>query len=115
VVLHADGGIMAGNSFAASGAPDVTVAGPDARPFDALHRDFIARHGRRFAGNNRMAMPLQTMRRMEPGKPAVLRAQMAVFPRRAGTGWRAWGVASAGGFADRAAVMPQRGPSDERV
>jgi hypothetical protein len=65
---------MAGKFHVASGAPDVTAAGPDARPFNALHRDFIARHERRSAGNNRMAMPLRTMRRMEPGKPAGLRA-----------------------------------------
>jgi deoxyribodipyrimidine photolyase-related protein len=93
MATHADGGIMASKPYAASGAYinrmsdycrgcayDVKAAtGPDACPFNALYWDFIARHESRFAGNNRMAMPLRAMRRMPPEKLAGLRAQAAAF------------------------------------
>jgi deoxyribodipyrimidine photolyase-related protein len=93
MAIHADGGIMASKPYAASGAYinrmsdycrgcayDVKAAtGPDACPFNALYWDFIARHESRFAGNNRMAMPLRAMRRMPPEKLAGLRAQAAAF------------------------------------
>ena len=53
--------------------------GPDACPFNALYWDFLARHEQRFAGNNRLAMPLQTLRKMPEAKRAALRAQAAEF------------------------------------
>ncbi|MFC7689325.1 cryptochrome/photolyase family protein [Paeniroseomonas aquatica] len=93
MVLHADGGVMASKPYAASGAYinrmsdycrgcayDVKQStGPDACPFNALYWDFLARHAQRFAGNNRLAMPLQTLRKMPAEKLAGLRAQAAAF------------------------------------
>ena len=93
MVLHADGGVMASKPYAASGAYinrmsdycrgcayDVKQSvGPDACPFNALYWDFLARHEQRFAGNNRLAMPLQTLRKMPAEKRAALRAQAAEF------------------------------------
>ena len=93
MALHADGGVIASKPYAASGAYinrmsdycrlcayDVKAAtGPEACPMNALYWDFIARHERRFAGNPRMAMPLQTLRRMAPEKRAALHAQAAAF------------------------------------
>jgi deoxyribodipyrimidine photolyase-related protein len=93
MALHADGGVMASKPYAASGAYinrmsdycrhcayDVKQAtGPDACPLNALYWDFIARHERRFAGNPRMAMPLQTLRKMDPARVAALRESAAAF------------------------------------
>ena len=93
MALHADGGVMASKPYAASGAYinrmsnycgncayDVKAStGPGACPFNALYWDFIARHAERFAGNNRMAMPLSTWRRMPEARQAALRAQAAAF------------------------------------
>ncbi|WP_236037387.1 cryptochrome/photolyase family protein [Belnapia arida] len=93
MALHADGGVIASKPYAASGAYinrmsdycrlcayDVKAAtGPDACPMNALYWDFIARHEHRFAGNPRMAMPLQTLRKMPSEKRAALQAQAAGF------------------------------------
>ncbi|MDO9709440.1 cryptochrome/photolyase family protein [Paracraurococcus lichenis] len=93
MVLHADGGVMASKPYAASGAYinrmsdycrrcdyDVREStGPRACPMNALYWDFLARHERRFAGNPRMAMPLQALRRMPPERLAALRAAAADF------------------------------------
>jgi len=93
MALFADGGIMGSKPYAASGAYinrmsdycghchyDVKEAtGPRACPFNALYWDFIARHERRFAGNNRMAMPLRTWEKMAPDRRDALRARAAAF------------------------------------
>jgi len=93
MALHGDGGIMGSKPYAASGAYinrmsdycggchyDVKQAvGERACPFNALYWDFIARHHDRFAGNNRMAMPVRTMERMAPDKLAALRQRAAGF------------------------------------
>ena len=93
MALHADGGVMASKPYAASGAYinrmsdycrgcayDVKAStGPGACPFNALYWDFVARHERRFANNPRMAMPLQTLRKMDPQRIAALRASAAAF------------------------------------
>ncbi len=93
MALHGDGGIMGSKPYASSGAYidrmsdyckpchyNVKQAtGPQACPFNALYWDFIARHHDRFAGNNRMAMPVRTMERMDPAKLAGLRSQAASF------------------------------------
>eukprot|EP01037_Dinobryon_pediforme_P010872 gene10871-10953_t len=84
MALFADGGIVGSKPYAASGAyinkmsdhcstchysvKDST--GPRGCPFNALYWDFIARHQERFAGNNRMAMPLMTLAGMTAAKPA---------------------------------------------
>ncbi len=93
MALHADGGVMASKPYAGSGAYinrmsdycrgcayDVkSGAGPDACPFNYLYWDFVARHERRFGANPRMAMPLQTLRKMAPEKLAGIRADAAAF------------------------------------
>ncbi len=89
----ADGGIVGSKPYAASGAYinrmsdycghcayDVTKAtGDRACPFNFLYWDFIARHAGRFAGNQRMAMPVRTLERMDPDKRSAIRAQAAQF------------------------------------
>ena len=93
MALFADGGVMASKPYAASGAyinrmsdhcracaHDVKQAtGPRACPFNFLYWDFIARHADRFAANPRMAMPLRTLGKMDPGKVAAMRAEAARF------------------------------------
>ena len=93
MALFADGGIVGSKPYAASGAyinkmSDYCTGchydvkdGVGARgcPFNALYWDFIARHQERFAGNNRMAMPLMAMKKMAPGKIDALRARAATF------------------------------------
>ncbi|WP_408886716.1 hypothetical protein [Lichenicola cladoniae] len=93
MALFADGGIMGSKPYAASGAyinrmsdycapcadDPKQSTGPQACPFNALYWDFMARHADRLGGNVRMAMPLQTLKKMDPGKVAALRAQTARF------------------------------------
>ncbi len=93
MALHADGGIVGSKPYAASGAYinrmsdycgkcsyDVRDAtGPRACPFNALYWDFMARHAERFAGNQRMAMPLRNLQRMAPDRIAAIRARAAAF------------------------------------
>jgi deoxyribodipyrimidine photolyase-related protein len=96
MALFADGGILGSKPYAASGAYinrmsdycqactyDVKQAtGPNACPFNALYWDFIARHAQRFATNPRMAMPLRTWQRMDPGRRAAIRDSAADFLAR---------------------------------
>jgi deoxyribodipyrimidine photolyase-related protein len=93
MALFADGGVVGSKPYAASGAYinkmsdycggcfyDVKDAtGPRGCPFNALYWDFIARHQERFAGNNRMAMPLMALKKMAPTKIDALRARAASF------------------------------------
>ncbi len=93
MALFADGGIVGSKPYAASGAYinkmsdfcgacayDVKDAtGENACPFNALYWDFIDRHVDRFAGNNRMAMPLMGLKKMLQAKRAALKARAATF------------------------------------
>ncbi|WP_027284541.1 cryptochrome/photolyase family protein [Rubritepida flocculans] len=93
MAIHADGGIMASKPYAASGAYIARMsdhcarcrfdvkrsAGEGACPFNFLYWDFIARHAERFAANPRMAMPLATLRKMDPAKLAAMRAEARAF------------------------------------
>ncbi|MCB4823921.1 cryptochrome/photolyase family protein [Roseicella aerolata] len=93
MALHADGGVMASKPYAASGAYISRMSdycrgcaydakqstGPAACPMNALYWDFVARHAQRFAANPRMAMPLQTLRKMDPQRLAALRETAAAF------------------------------------
>jgi deoxyribodipyrimidine photolyase-related protein len=93
MALFADGGVVGSKPYAASGAYinrmsdycagchyDVKDAtGERGCPFNALYWDFMARHAARFAGNQRMAMPLRNLDRMAPERVAALRARAAGF------------------------------------
>ena len=93
MALHADGGIVGSKPYAASGAYinrmsdycgschyDVRDAsGARACPFNALYWDFMARHASRFAGNQRMAMPLRNLERMGADRVTAIRARAAGF------------------------------------
>lgn len=93
MALFADGGVVGSKPYAASGAYinrmsdycagchyDVKdAAGERACPFNALYWDFMARHAKRFAGNNRMAMPLRTLEKMDPARVTALRDRAAAF------------------------------------
>ena len=93
MALFADGGVVGSKPYAASGAYinrmsdycrgcyyDVKDAtGERACPFNALYWDFMARHEARFAGNQRMQMPLRNLARMDPDRVAKIRARAASF------------------------------------
>ena len=93
MALHADGGLMASKPYAASAAyinrmgdycrgcahDAKDAVGPRACPFNFLYWDFIARHEARFARNPRMAMPLRTLRAMEPSRREAIRADATTF------------------------------------
>jgi len=93
MALFADGGIVGSKPYASSGAYinrmsdycqhcdyDVKDAvGDRACPFNALYWDFMARHATRFAGNQRMAMPLRTLERMDPARVQALRDRARAF------------------------------------
>ncbi len=93
MALFADGGIVGSKPYAASGAYinrmsdycrachyDVKDAtGDRACPFNYLYWDFFARHEKALGGNNRLAMPLKTLARMDPARVARMRALAAEF------------------------------------
>ena len=93
MALFADGGVMGSKPYAASGAYinrmsdycggcryDVKRStGEGACPFNSLYWAFMSRHEKRLAGNQRMAMPLRTLAKMEPSKRAALEAQADRF------------------------------------
>jgi len=93
MALHADGGVMMTKPYAGGGnyinkmsghcghcrfSPNVRT-GPDACPVTALYWDFMARHRERFAGNRRMRMPVNGLRRFSEAELAGIaeRAQEA--------------------------------------
>ena len=100
MALHGDGGLMGSKPYAGSGAYinrmsdycrgchyDVKDAvGERGCPFNALYWDFMARHRDHFANNNRMAMPLRTLEKMDPGRVAALRGRAADFLARMDAG-----------------------------
>jgi deoxyribodipyrimidine photolyase-related protein len=93
MVLHADGGRIGSKPYAASGAYINRMSdycggcaydpkeklGPKACPFNYLYWDFIDRHADRFARNVRMALPLKTLRAMEPERLQSIRAESKAF------------------------------------
>ena len=93
MALFGDGGVVGSKPYAASGAYinrmsdycrachyDVKDAtGEKGCPFNALYWDFMARHKDRFAGNQRMSMPLRNLERMDPGRVAAIRARAATL------------------------------------
>jgi len=95
MILYADGGFLASKPYAASGAyidrmsdycADCTYSvkaktGRDACPFNLLYWDFVARHRKELAGNQRMRMPYATLDRMDPDRIATIRAEAKAFLR----------------------------------
>ena len=93
MALHADGGVVGSKPYASSGAYinrmsdyckschyDVKDAtGERACPFNFLYWDFMARHEARFAGNNRMQIPIANWQRMDPARQQAIRAKAATF------------------------------------
>jgi deoxyribodipyrimidine photolyase-related protein len=100
MALFADGGIVGSKPYAASGAYidrmsdyckscayDVKDAvGERACPFNFLYWDFMSRHADRFAANQRMAMPLRNLVRMDTAKKAAMRRNADKFLRRMESG-----------------------------
>jgi deoxyribodipyrimidine photolyase-related protein len=95
MALFADGGIVGSKPYAASGAYinrmsdycrgchyDVGDAvGPRACPLNFLYWDFMDRHAARFAGNQRMAMPLRNLERMPQARIEAIRTRAGAFLR----------------------------------
>ncbi len=93
MALFADGGVVGSKPYAASGAYidrmsdyckkctyDVKDAvGERACPFNYLYWDFMARHEKRFAGNQRMAMPLRNLAHMDKAKRQAIQVRASEF------------------------------------
>ncbi len=93
MALFADGGVVGSKPYAASGAYinrmsdycgrcpyDVKDAvGANACPFNYLYWDFMARHQEKLGGNNRLAMPMRTLEKMDPERVRAMRANAARF------------------------------------
>ena len=93
MALFGDGGVVGSKPYAASGAYinrmsdycgrcayDVKDAtGENACPFNYLYWDFMARHERTLGGNNRLAMPMRTLARMDPDRVRTMRARAKTF------------------------------------
>jgi deoxyribodipyrimidine photolyase-related protein len=85
----ADGGVMASKPYCATGAyidrmsnackgcryDPKKAAGPEACPFTTLYWDFLARHEKLLARNQRMTMQLKNLSRKETGELRSIRRQ----------------------------------------
>ena len=85
----ADGGVMASKPYCATGAyidrmsnackgcryNPKKATGPEAGPFTTLYWDFLARHEKLLAKNQRMAMQLKNLSRKEAGELRSIRRQ----------------------------------------
>jgi len=85
----ADGGLMASKPYCATGAyidrmsnacrgcryDPKRASGPEACPFTTLYWDFLARHEKLLAGNQRMTMQLKNLSRKEAGELRSIRRQ----------------------------------------
>jgi deoxyribodipyrimidine photolyase-related protein len=89
----ADGGVMASKPYCATGAyidrmsnachgcrfKPKLATGPDACPFTTLYWDFLARHEKRLAKNQRMTMQLKNLGRKDAGELRSIRRQADVL------------------------------------
>jgi deoxyribodipyrimidine photolyase-related protein len=97
---YADGGICASKPYVSSGkylqrmGPSVCAAcrfdprvttGRRACPFNHLYWDFLERHRRRLAANQRMAVPLGALTRLAPEVMEEHRREAARWRQRAAT------------------------------
>jgi len=89
----ADGGVMASKPYCATGAyidrmsnvckgcrfEPKQATGPDACPFTTLYWDFLARHEKLLARNQRMTMQLKNLGRKDPQELRAIRRQADAF------------------------------------
>lgn len=89
----ADDGVMASKPYVATGKyiqrmsnycrhcpfDPAQATGPDACPFTTLYWDFLARHSKKLASNNRMSMQLRNLERKNESELKEIRAQATRF------------------------------------
>jgi deoxyribodipyrimidine photolyase-related protein len=95
---YADGGVMASKPYAATGKyiqrmsnycagcrfDPAKATGDDACPFTTLYWDFLLRHERVLAANQRMALQVKNLARLQPAERSAITARAAEI--RAGGG-----------------------------
>jgi deoxyribodipyrimidine photolyase-related protein len=86
---YGDGGVMASKPYAATGKyiqrmsnycascrfDPAKSSGEDACPYTTLYWDFLARHERRLAANQRMALQVKNLARLGAAELAAIRAR----------------------------------------
>lgn len=100
---HADGGLMASKPYAATGKyiqrmsnycascrfDPARATGDNACPFTTLYWDFLLRHERRLAANQRMALQVKNLARLDEPERAAIRARAEEIRRHGGAPPRA--------------------------
>lgn len=95
---YGDGGIMASKPYAATGKyiqrmsnycagcrfDPAKSTGPDACPFTTLYWDFLSRHERLLAGNQRMALQVKNLARLSASDRTTIAAQAAAIRANGG-------------------------------
>jgi deoxyribodipyrimidine photolyase-related protein len=89
MALYADGGVMASKPYAATGKyiqrmsnycagcrfDPAKASGENACPFTTLYWDFLMRHERMLAANQRMALQVKNLARLKPAEREAIRAR----------------------------------------
>jgi deoxyribodipyrimidine photolyase-related protein len=95
---YGDGGVMASKPYAATGKyiqrmsnycagcrfDPAKASGEDACPFTTLYWDFLTRHERVLAANQRMALQVKNLARLRPAERAAIRARAEEIRRHGG-------------------------------